>query len=216
MYGCQQVLASRNNDLNSILIFLCEESHKLSNMGIYYARQLYFKAKKIIDKYDLEKEYKFSYHYKVLYSQAAQQILRTVAKSFKSYKALIKAYRQGEFKNQPRIPNYSKKGGLATVSYPKQALKLGNNKIRVPLGKTCERWFGLDSFYIPMPSNLDFTKIKELRILPKNKCFYFEFVYNKEIEISKLNQDNALIINPGLNNWLTCVSSGQINFRIKS
>jgi hypothetical protein len=54
MYSCQQVLVNRNNDLINILTFLCEESHKLTNMGIYLARQLYFKAKKIIDKYDLE------------------------------------------------------------------------------------------------------------------------------------------------------------------
>ncbi|WP_414623950.1 hypothetical protein [Calothrix sp. CCY 0018] len=61
-------------------------------MGIPTARQLYFKAKKGIGKYDLEKIYKDNNHFKVLYSQAAQQILRTVAESFKSYYGLIKAY----------------------------------------------------------------------------------------------------------------------------
>lgn len=92
MYGCQQVLVSPDKDLNSILVFLCEESHKLINMGIYYDRQLYFKARKIIGKYDLEKEYKHSYHYKVLHSQAAQQILRTVAESFKSYRTHLRSF----------------------------------------------------------------------------------------------------------------------------
>ncbi len=91
MYGCQQVLVSQDKDLINILTFLCEESHKLTNMGIYYARQLYFKAQKGIGKFDLEKIYKTNNHYKVLYSQAAQQILRTVAESFKSYYSLIKA-----------------------------------------------------------------------------------------------------------------------------
>ena len=214
MYGCQQVLASQNNDLINILIFLCEESHKLTNMGIYLARQLYFKARKIIGKYDLEKEYKTNYHYKVLHSQAAQQILRSVAESFKSYKGLVKAYLKGEITDRPRIPNYRKKGGLATVSYPKQALKLKDNQIRVPLGKTCKRWFDLDSFHIPMPSNLNFADIKELRILPINKCFYFEFVYEKEIDKPQLNTDNCLLIDPGLNNWLTCVTNIGTSFII--
>lgn len=207
MYGCQQVKVSQNNDLINILTFLCEESHKLTNMGIYYARQLYFKVNKIIGKYDLEKEYKGNYHYKVLYSQAAQQILRTVAESFESYKELIKVYKKGKITDRPRIPNYRKKGGLATVSYPKQALKLKNEQIRVPLGKTIARWFGLDSFHIPMPSNLNFADIKELRILPRNRCFYLEFIYKKEPEKVKLNPDNVLGIDPGLNNWLTCVSN---------
>ena len=122
MYGCQQVLVSQDKDLINTLTFLCEESHKLTNMGIYYARQLYFKAKKAIGKFDLEKIYKTNNHALVLYSQAAQQILRTVAESFKSYYGLVKAYKDGKITDRPRMPNYRKKNGLATVSYPKQAL----------------------------------------------------------------------------------------------
>ena len=214
MYGCQQVLVSQDKDLINILTFLCKESHKLTNMGIYYARQLYFKARKGIGKYDLEKEYKANNHYKVFYSQAAQQILRTVAESFESYYGLIKAYREGIITNKPKLPSYRKKGGLATVSYPKQALKLKEEGIRVPLGRTCKCWFGIDSFYIPIPSNLDFAEIKELRILPRNKCFYFEFVYKKEVKKVKLNPDNVLGIDPGLVNWLTCVSNVDTSFII--
>ena len=209
MYGCQQVLVSQNNDLKNILTFLCSESQKLTNinMGIYYARQLYFKAQKIIGKFDLIEQYKTNYHYKVLHSQAAQQILISVGESFKSYKKLVEAYLKGEATDKPRIPNYTKKGGLATLSYPKQALKLKGNQVRVPLGKTCKGWFGLDSFYIPMPCNLNFADIKELRILPRNICFYFEFVYKKETKKVELNANNVLGIDPGLNNWLTCLSN---------
>ncbi|MDJ0901074.1 MAG: hypothetical protein QNJ55_19915, partial [Xenococcus sp. MO_188.B8] len=111
-------------------------------------------------KFELEKIYKTNNHYKVLYSQAAQQILRTVAESFQSYSGLIKAYmikayKEEKITDKPRIPNYRKKSGLATVSYPKQALKLKalkdsaapsgrasqahNGQIRFSLGKTCKR-----------------------------------------------------------------------------
>ncbi|WP_205127573.1 MULTISPECIES: hypothetical protein [Okeania] len=132
MYCCQQVLVGKNPELIPILTFLCEQSHKLTNMGIYYGRQLYFKARIGIGKFDLEKVYKNNYHYKVLYSQAAQQTLRTVAESFRSYYGLIIAYNEGKIEHRPRIPNYRKKGGMATVSYPKQALKLKDNQIRIP------------------------------------------------------------------------------------
>ena len=212
MYGCQQVLVSQNNDLINILTFLCEEAHKLTNMGIYYARQLYFKAKKGIGKFDLINLYKTNNHYKVLYSQAAQQILLTVTESFKSYYGLIKAYKTGKITERPKLPNYRKKAGLATVSYPKQALKLKNGWVRVPLGNTCKRWFGVSSFSIPMPSNLDFKDIRELRILPRNKCFYFEFVYKKAIQKVKLNPENVLGVDHGLINWLTCVSNVGTSF----
>ncbi|WP_293156723.1 hypothetical protein [Okeania sp. SIO2C9] len=209
MYCCQQVLVGKNPELIATLTFLCKQSHKLTNMGIYYARQLYFKSRKGIGKFDLEKVYKNNNHYKVLHSQAAQQVLRTVAESFRSYYGLIIAYSSGKITNRPRIPNYRKKGkgGLSTVSYPAQALKLKGNQIRVPLGNTCKRWFGTDSFYIPMASNLNFSALKELIILPINRCFYYEFVYQKELVKPQLNQENVLGIDHGVNNWLTCLSN---------
>ncbi|RQH19829.1 transposase, partial [Okeania hirsuta] len=48
-------------------------------------------------------------------SQAAQQTLRTVAESFRSYYGLIIAYNEGKIEHRPRIPNYRKKGGMATL-----------------------------------------------------------------------------------------------------
>jgi IS605 OrfB family transposase len=201
------VLLKADKELSAILEFLCRQAHSLTNMGIYYARQLYLKAKLYISKYDLEKLYKNNLHYKVFHSQAAQQILRSVYESFVSYKKLVKAYQEGRIEDQPRLPKYRKKGGLALVSYPGQALKLKDGNIRVPLGKQVKCWFGLDSFYLPMPSNINRHDIKELRILPRNKCFYAEFVYKKEIQTSVVDKQNVLGIDPGLNNWLTCVSN---------
>ncbi|OZH53996.1 transposase [Hydrocoleum sp. CS-953] len=207
-YGCQQNLINPDKELIAILEFICSESHKLTNCGIYYGRQLFFKSKKIIGKYDLEKEYKSNKHYQALYSQAAQQILRSVAESFKSFKELNKKYKKGNLHFQPRIPKYRKKDGLAIVTYPKQALRIVGNQIRIPLGTTIKRWFKLDSFLIPMPSNLQFVDLKELRILPRNQCFYVEFVYKKEVAPQhELNPQNVLGIDPGINNWLSCVSN---------
>lgn len=208
MYGCQQNLISPDDDLKAILEFICSESHKLTNCGIYYARQLFFKAQKIIGKYDLEKEYKTNKHYQVLHSQAAQQILRTVAESFKCFKELNKKYCKGELHFCPKVPDYRKKDGLAMVTYPRQALKLVGNQIRIPLGTTVKRWFKLDSFSISTPSNLRFEDIRELRILPRNQCFYAEFVYEKRLQSTPVvNPINALAIDPGINNWLSCVSN---------
>ncbi|GGA38210.1 hypothetical protein [Okeania sp. KiyG1] len=55
MYSCQQVLVSKNPDIIAILTFLFEQSHKLTNMGIYYGRQLYFKSHKTHGKFDAGK-----------------------------------------------------------------------------------------------------------------------------------------------------------------
>lgn len=214
LYSCQQVLLRPNNELKPVLEFICQQANSLTNCGIYYARQLYFKTQKLIGKYDLEAEYKTKLHFKALYSQAAQQILRSVTESFKSFKELKVAFKRGELTEKPRPPKYRKSGGLALVTYPKQALKLKDNQIRIPLGKQVKCWFRLDSFTIPMPSNLRFADIKELRILPKNRCFYAEFIYQVEQVKVELDKAKVLGIDPGLNNWLTCLSNTGLSFII--
>lgn len=120
MYGCQQNLINPNTELKAVLEFICSESHKLTNCGIYYARQLYFKTGKLIGKFDLINEYKTSKHYQVLHSQAAQQVLMSVFESFKSFKELDKKYNKGELHFKPRLPKYRKGAGYALVTYPKQ------------------------------------------------------------------------------------------------
>lgn len=114
---------------------------------------------------------------------------------------------------QPKLPKYRKSNGYTLVTYPKQALKLVGSNIKIPLGNTVKRWFKLDSFTIPMPSNLKFAEIKELRILPRNQCFYAEFVSEKySAPRYYVNPSNALAIDPGLNNWLSCVSNVGTSF----
>ena len=206
MYGCQQILINPNAELKGVLEFICQEANSLINCGTYYARQLYFKAHKLIGKYDLA-EYKNHGHFKALYSQTAQQVLRSVYESFQSFKKLKNAFSQGKIADKPRPPKYRKSGGLALVSYSRQALKLTNGVIRIPLGKQVKCWFGIDSFSVPMPSNLSFADIKELRVLPRNSCFYAEFVYKLDVVDVPLDKNRALGIDPGLNNWLTCVSN---------
>ncbi len=212
MFGCQQVLLNLNNELRAILEFVCSETNKLTNQGIYYARQLYFKTGRWIGKHSLSYEYKSSKHFQALYSQAAQQTLISVYESFKSYRALLKLWQSGALAEKPKLPDYRKKEGLAVVSYPKQALKLIDGMIRVPLGQRVKAWFQIDSFTVPMPSNLKFEDIKELRILPRNGCFYTEFVYRlKPVQVD-VDPMRVLGIDSGLNNWLTCVSNVGTSF----
>jgi putative transposase len=65
-----------------------------------------------------------------------------------------------------------------------------------------------------MPSNLDWSDIKEIRLLPRNRCFYAEFVYKSGVVEVDLNKSNVLGVDHGLNNWLTCVSNVGTSFII--
>lgn len=209
MFGCQQVLIKPDKELQAILEFICGESNKLHNCAVYYARQMYFKAHQFVRPFDLNSELKRNPHYGALCAQAAQQVCGAVGEAMKAFKGSLKLFREGGLDFRPKPPNYRDKGGLHLIAYPKQALgkKLIDDHIVVPLGQNVQAWFGLKNFTIPMASNLDYADIRELRILPRNGCFYAEFVYKVDVVDVVLNPDKALGIDPGLNNWLTCVSN---------
>lgn len=206
MFGCQQVLINPSPELKAVLEFLCGESNKLHNCGTYLARQLYFKTGKVPSKFDLHREMARNSHYQAMYSQAAQQCLTTVAESFKSFFGLLRGIKKGTVTQSPKLPKY-RKPGLNLVTYPGQAVKLKPEGLRFPLGSKVKAWFGLDAFYLPMPSNLEHKDIREYRILPRNGQFYAEFVYKVQSVQADVDPDRALGIDPGLNNWLTCVSN---------
>ncbi|HBK99214.1 MAG TPA: transposase [Microcoleaceae bacterium UBA10368] len=205
-YGCQQNLISQDRALKSILEFVCEESNKLANCGIYYSRQLYFKTGKFPSKATLHRLMKDNLHFKALYSHVAQQTLTSVAESFQSYVGLLKGIKNGTVTQRPKLPGY-RKNSLKLVTFPKADVKLKNGQLRFPLGSKVKLWFGVSEFYLPMPSNLDYGKIREIRILPRNGQFYAEFVYKILSVAVELDASKALGIDPGLNNWLTCVSN---------
>ncbi|MCY7275785.1 MAG: transposase [Phormidesmis sp. CAN_BIN44] len=213
MFGCQQILISPDKELKAILEFICSESAKLSNCGTYYSRQLYFKTGKIPGKFDLHREMGKNSHFQALHSQVAQQCLTTVAESFKSYKGLLKGASNGTVIQRPRLPGY-RQGGLALITFPSQAVKLKDEGLRFPLGSKVKTWFGLDAFYLPMPSNLDFKAIREYRILPRNGCFYLELVYKTEAIQADVDPNRALGIDHGLNNWLTGISNVGTSFMV--
>ncbi|HEY9614562.1 transposase [Allocoleopsis sp.] len=206
MFGCQQVLIHADEDTQAIIESICSESNKVFNCAVYYARQIYFKAHRYVTKAELDEEIKSNKHFQAMHSQAAQQTCHSVFESFKSFKALNKLFQQGKLTEKSKPPKY-RKGGLNVVTYPKQALRLIDGNIRIPLGSKVKTWFGIDSFTIPMPSNLNFKDIRELRILPRNQCFYAEFVYKLTVVETSLNPDNALGVDPGMDNWLTGVST---------
>jgi putative transposase len=155
----------------------------------------------------LNYEYRKNLHYQFLCAQAAQQVLLSVAEAFNSFRKLKASYNKGEIADKPKPPKYRKKGGLALIAYPKQAISLVENRVRLPLGKKVKASFGINSFTVPMPSNLEFEEIREIRILPRNGCFYAEFVYRQQMFTPSLDKERVLGIDPGVNNLLTCVSN---------
>jgi hypothetical protein len=132
MFGCQPNIISPAKDLKAVLEFLCSESSKLTNCRIYYARQMYFKTGKIPSRSDLHKVLgteNRNLHYKAFYSDTAQQILTTIAESFKSFVGLLKGIKEGAVNQRPTLPNY-RQGGIALVTYTEPSVKPKNGLLK--------------------------------------------------------------------------------------
>lgn len=202
LFGCQQVRIKCDKSMQAIVEYLCYESNSLYNCAVYYGRQIWFKAKKIVSGFDLTFQMKTNKHFNAGYASAMQQTCLNVGEAFKSFKSLLALFNKGELESKPKAPNYRKSGGYYTVSYPKKWLKLVNGLIRFPLGKQTKTWFGISEFFLPFPTNLKWEEIKEVRILPRNGCFYLELVYKIVVELASPDKSNVLGIDHGLNNWL--------------
>ncbi|MEG5017631.1 MULTISPECIES: transposase, partial [unclassified Microcoleus] len=124
---------------------------------------------------------------------------------------LMNAFKNGVIADRPKLPKY-RQGPMAVVTFTGRSVKLKDGMLRFPLGSKVKAWFGLDAFYLPMPSNLDFKEIREYRILPRNGCFYLEFVYKTTEVQSDVDPARCLMIDHGIDNWLTCVSNVGTSF----
>jgi putative transposase len=212
--GVQQVLLSPTKEVQALLEYLCQQSGKLYNSGIYLARQTFFKTEKLLTgKFDLSVESSVSKSLvaKSLPSTPMQQTLMSVTEAFKSFKELRDLYMKGQLHFKPKPPGYLKGSKLFKVAYPNSGglrPKLVGNQLKFSLGLTVRRWFGIPEFFLPMPSNLDFSKVKEFTILPKNGAFYLEMSYEVEKEQHNLDINQALSIDLGTaDNLAACVDT---------
>ena len=212
--GVQQILLSPDLETCALLEYLCQQSGKLYNTGIYFARQTLFKTGKLLTgKFDLAFEPSVS---KSLLAQSMpstpmQQTLMSVTEAFKSFKNLRDLHENGQLHFRPKLPSYLKGSKLFKVAYPNsggQRPTLINGQLRFSLGLTVKRWFGVSEFFLSMPSNFDYSEVKEFTILPKNGAFYLEMSYEVEKQNHELDINQALSIDLGTaDNLAACVDT---------
>ncbi len=192
---------------------LCHVAKNLTNEAIYNVRQYYFTEGEFL-KY--EKNYtllKTSSNYKALNSNMAQQILKEVDGSFKSFFGLLKLAKQGRYAFKDcKLPYYLPKDGYATLVIG--FVRLNGNKLVLPFSNSFKKTHKTIEITIP-PVLLD-KKVKEIRIIPKANARFFEvqYIYKAECIQRNLNTNNALALDLGINNLVTAVSSKGKSFII--
>jgi IS605 OrfB family transposase len=205
---------------------LCHLSKNMFNVGLFNVRQYFFQERRYL-------RYEGNYHhskenenYELLATDIAQQTLKVVDRSFRSFFRLLQLKQRGEYTAKVNMPHYLPKDGhflLIIPVRPRDLARIGKKDwmFSIPMSRSFRREHGEVSFSIP--ERLRKKTIKEIRILPKlgARIFDVSYVYEAGVEEQVEQTGEMLGIDFGLNNLATCVSSTGMSFiidgrRIKS
>ena len=204
----QQVKHLTKEEYN-ILRELCRVAKNLTNQAIYNVRQHYFQEKQYLRYEANYYRVKNCENYKLLNSNMAQQTIKDVDSMFKSFFALIKLAKQGKYNfRYIKLPKYLPKNGYANLIIG--MINIKDSIITLPVSNAFKK--KLDrrlKVQIKIPKVLEDKKIKQIRIIPKFNARFFEIQYTYEVqeEEIKLDINNALAIDLGVNNLCTCVTN---------
>lgn len=190
MYSVYKIQVKPNKYLDKITTL----SNNLYNFALFNIRQNYFKNKTFLNYYGNYPLCKENENYKELPSQAAQQVLKQVDNSFKSFFQANKDYKKhpNKYKAKPRILKYREKGGKNIVTIPSQTIYLKENYLQFP--KT--------DFKIFLGS-LKIDKIIEVKIKPY-KTYYEICITYEAKDLQKVeHNENYISIDLGINNFIT-------------
>ena len=194
----QQIIINQKHKYYAGLDYLCLLAKNLYNVALYNIRQQYFKDKTYLNYNALDKLLSSNIDYKAIpYRQSAQQILRSVDKTYNSFFKGIKSDKNKGKK--VRLPRYKdKEKGRYILVYTNQCFKHKDNIIR--LKGVNGTWY---EFYT------DKENLQQVRLIPKGNHIVVEIIYNIEYELKEDNNRYASI-DLGLNN-IVALSSNVCN-----
>ena len=233
MYRTIPIRARFSEEEKAFWVDQCQNANSLINCAVYHARQVHYsKLQEHGDAFttywrgdelrygwktylcqttypELDKVLKDNPHYKVMAAQSAQQTLKSVGESIISYNGLLSLYYKGEV-DRPSLPRYRKKGGLAAVTFPRQALNSRNGSFYPSISRETKRHLITD-IALPLPDFIDPDWVKEVTIRPCLAEFWIDWVIDdgREPVVSNPNLDytQAWGFDHGGTNWLTGVST---------
>ena len=192
---------------------LSHTAKNLYNQAVYNIRQFYFQEKKYLNYQNNYAVLKTSKNYKLLNSNMAQQILKEVDGSFKSFFGLLKLAKKRKYNFKDiKLPKYLPKNSFTTLVIG--FVRINKDTLIIPYSNSFSKNHKKISIKLS-PILLD-KKIKEIRIIPKFNARFFEIQYTYEAQEQQRNLDknNALAIDFGINNLAACVTSKGKSFII--
>lgn len=189
---------------------LTHNSKNLYNATLYATRQHFFNTGKFLKYNQAYHVMKDSPDYKFLPSQAAQQTMKVVERSFKSFFGVLREKRKGNYNRPASIPHYLPKDGEFVVIFPNAHIrfdkKLGKHYLTIPT--YLKNKFGVKGLFIDIPDFIDVNGIKEIRINPTGSFYYMEYVYSvDDYPAEHVDNGNFLSIDLGVTNLATMINN---------
>lgn len=178
---------------------ICRKSGLLYNYVTYHYRQAIFKKQEYFGEYEMSglcAEFNQE-DFRALPATTNQQVIRQVFQSFKTWKALIKAYQTNpvKFTGRPRLPKFKTGKKQNMVIFVKAQCRVKNGYIHFPEKVKIE------------PIKTKVQSVQQVRIIPMATCHVVEVLYaRKEIDLG-LDKDNFLSIDLGLNNYCATINN---------
>jgi len=180
----------------------CLISKNVYNEANYLIRQEFFKNGKWIRHRDLDKVMQHYDCYKMLGSQASQNLLRLLDKNWKSFFIAIKDWSKKNgvgYLGKPVPPKYKEKINGRNI------LMIKNIQCKIINSTIYFSWKPLNKFSgIKTRVN---GKLQQIRFIPSGNCYWMEIVY--ETNVPDINKDaNRIIgIDLGINNFATIANN---------
>lgn len=197
---------------------MCQYSNNLYNVALYNIRQYFFNQNLFLTYESNYHECKTNENYGLLQAGVAQQTLKVVDRSFKSFFALLKKCGTGDYcYHDVKIPHYRKKGGYFNLICSGNAIAISGGYFKVPMSREFRKLHpDVKDICIPFPERLNGATVKEARIIPYDnaKHFKIQYVVLWYNEPKDVNTDNCMAIDIGVDNLATCVSNVETPFII--
>lgn len=198
----------KGDSLKSLRSF-CLNASLLRNLAIKIVDKHYKDTGEYLGYKGLYSKVKDTKEYKSLNSNIAQNTLREIDFNYKSFFKLLKLKKEGGYDKKIVKPkkDYGRKYRALYINKSQISFNEDTRTFRLPV--QAGYYKNHDPIIINVPKYVDFSKVRQVQIVPKHEGSFFaiHFIRDEQIEVEKQNNDNYLSLDPGINNLLTAVDT---------
>ena len=198
-----QTIVKYSDEYYKLFDELCFKAKNLYNATLYKLRQAYFEYEAQMSYNSLDKVLKREQstdYAEMPMASAAQGTVKLVMQNWSSFWKAVKEYAKNpeKFTGRPKIPKYlHKTKGRAIVYLTNQNVKVKDGVLHFP-----KSFCGFT-----VPTNVSKEDIRLVQIVPKNRHFVVEIVYETESAPCKPDNSRYIGVDLGVDNFAAVVSN---------